>query len=591
MVLSQILWAGKLRPGTDKNVEHDLASVAQRALNVTLDKSHQKEDWAGELTPEMLAYAARDSMFLLPLHIELTRLINEARGLEWVVDIEMRLLKAMVHISNNGLPIDADQWGEYVRVLEEEIERLVDQMDAFVTVPIPEGFIKRNKDKEGREDRINWRSGEQGGWALEQLGYVLPSSKKGKPLTNKDTLKEIPHPLARLLERLNKIKNEPTKFGKALNERFEGGRIYASWRQCEADTGRMSCANPPLQGIPSEGELRKAVVAPEGYRLVVSDLSQIEIRILAALSGDQTLIHAFEEGADVHCSVAATVLGKEHEDVLDEERKIAKSIVFGQMYGQGVEGLRKTIQNKLGREFSETEARDYWERFFDAYPGVKRWREKEGRSFDAGYRHTRTRKGRRRLDVDTKPKRWNSPIQGLAADVLKAIAVTVYERREEIPSLEMVGLVHDEVLLVVPEKHAGRAAEWLTDIMETAADIIVNGDTPTEARVPMKADTNVCGAWADQKLKSNERSSKVMYDKWEDKANEAQYEWEDEPVNLQLYSNHRRGDLDSYPIIAVCDDCAAELGGELGGCAGSAAGDILFCEECGISVDSTRDVR
>ena len=111
MILSQILWAGKLRPGTDKNVEHDLASVVKRALNISLDKSHQKEDWAGELTPEMLAYAARDSMFLLPLHKELTHRIAEARGLEWVVDIEMRLLKAMVHISDNGLPIDGGEVG------------------------------------------------------------------------------------------------------------------------------------------------------------------------------------------------------------------------------------------------------------------------------------------------------------------------------------------------------------------------------------------------------------------------------------------------------------------------------------------------
>jgi DNA polymerase-1 len=498
MVLSQILWAGKLKLGNDRNVDHDLASVVKRTLDIELDKSEQKKDWSGKLTPEMLAYAARDSMFLLPLHQELTHRIAEARGLEWVVDIEMRLLKAMVHISDNGLPIDAEKWAEYVRVLEEEIERLVDQMDAFVTELIPEGFIKRNKEKEGREDRINWQSGEQAGWALEQLGYVLPSSKKGKPLTNKGILKEIPHPLARLIERLNKIRNEPTKFGSALNERYAGGRIYASWRQCEAKTGRMSCANPPLQGVPSEGELRKAVVAPEGYKLVVSDLSQIEIRVLAALSGDQNLIHAFEEGVDVHRSVAATVLGKEHEDVLDEERKIAKSIVFGQMYGQGVEGLRKTIQNKLGREFSETEARDYWAKFFDAYPGVKRWREKEGRAFDAGYRHTRTRKGRRRLDVDTKPKRWNSPIQGLAADVLKAITVEIHERRQEVPGLELVGLVHDEVICLVPEEHAERTAEWLTNIMESAADTIVNGDAPPEARVPMKADTKVCRTWADK---------------------------------------------------------------------------------------------
>lgn len=241
------------------------------------------------------------------------------------------------------------------------------------------------------------------------------------------------------------------------------------------------------------------MVAPTGFKLVVSDLSQIEVRVLAALSGDRTLIDAFrEDKVDIHRSVAAIVLGKRGEDVTDEERKIAKSIVFGQMYGQGVDGLRRTIQNRLGREFSQAEAQDYWERFFDAYPGVKSWREQEGRAFDLGYRYTRTRRGRRRLDVDNKPKRWNSPIQGLAADALKAIAVAVYERREDIPGLEMVGLVHDEVMLLVPEAHAETAASWLSEIMEGVGDSVVNGDMVKEDRVPIEADTKVCTAWGDK---------------------------------------------------------------------------------------------
>ena len=120
------------------------------------------------------------------------------------------------------------------------------------------------------------------------------------------------------------------------------------------------------------------------------------------------------------------------------------------------------------------------------------------REFDLGERETRTRTGRRRIEVDEKPKMWNTPIQGLAADALKAITVEIYERRQEVPGLELVALVHDEVICLVPEEHAERTAEWLTDIMETAADTIVNGDTQPEARVPMKADTNVCGSWADK---------------------------------------------------------------------------------------------
>lgn len=421
-----------------------------------------------------------------------------------MLDIEMRLLKAIVHISDNGLPIDSEKWAQYIESVENEIRNLSLEMDSYVKEPLPEDFTERNeKNKNGvpreRIDKVNWRSSDQVGWAFELNDITLPKTAKGGVTMSKDVMKGIDHPLARCVARLNKIKNVPSTFGKALKERYADGRIYASWKQCEADTGRMSCANPPLQGMLAEGELRQAVVAPEGCKLVVSDLSQIEVRILAALSEEATLIGAFEGGADIHRRVASTILGKEEEDVTEEERKIAKSIVFGQMYGQGVEGLRSTIQNRLGREFSATEAQEYWDKFFDAYLGVKRWREKESRAFDIGYRCTRTLKGRQRLDVDTKTKRWNTPIQGLAADALKAIAVSVYERREEIAGLEMVGLVHDEVILLVPEEQAARAALWLTEIMQDVGDAVVNGDAPPARRVPIEADTKVCSSWGEKK--------------------------------------------------------------------------------------------
>ena len=158
--------------------------------------------------------------------------------------------------------------------------------------------------------------------------------------------------------------------------------------------------------------------------------------------------------------------------------------------------MRRKVENDLDRPFPHEEAEKYWGSFFDAYPGVKRWREEVAREFDLGERETRTRTGRRRIEVDEKPKRWNTPIQGLAADALKAITVEVHERREEVPGLELVALVHDEVICVVPEEYAERAAGWLTGVVETAADAIVNGDAPAEARVPMKADTEVRGSWA-----------------------------------------------------------------------------------------------
>lgn len=128
----------------------------------------------------------------------------------------------------------------------------------------------------------------------------------------------------------------------------------------------------------------------------------------------------------------------------------------------------------------------------------KQRREEEGADYEAGITTTRTIKGRRRLDVDNKPKRWNTPIQGSAANTLKAIAVEAYERLSEVPGAEIVGLVHDEVLLLVPEEHAERAENWLTDNMETLGDGVVNGNLPPDKRVPIKADTRVCDSWGDK---------------------------------------------------------------------------------------------
>ncbi|MDP9478789.1 MAG: DNA polymerase, partial [Actinomycetota bacterium] len=443
MILSQILGAGK----GENDKFHGLGDVVGRVLRKDMDKDQQKAGWDGELSPGMLGYAAADSRILLPLHEGLSRLIDEAGGMGRIVALEERLLKAVVRMADVGVPIDMEVWAGYVGLIREEKERLVGEMDAHVSAPLPEAFAERNaKNKsvpEERNGKVNWQGGEQRAWALETLGFDLPLTEKGKPSTGKDALKGIDHPLARAMERFNAISNVAKTFGEALEDRIEGDRLHCDWRQNEAATGRMSCRKPPLQGVPSEGELRRAIRAPLGRKLVVSDLSQIEVRVLAALSGDEALREAFEKELDIHRSVAQAILGRE--EVTSEERKIAKAIVFGNMYGQGVEGMRRRVENSLGRRFTWEEAEAYWESFFDAYPEVKRWREKISLEFDLGERETRTRTGRRRIEVDEKPKRWNAPIQGLAADALKAITAEVHERREEIPGLELVALVHDEV--------------------------------------------------------------------------------------------------------------------------------------------------
>jgi DNA polymerase I-like protein with 3'-5' exonuclease and polymerase domains len=246
----------------------------------------------------MLAYAAKDSKVLLPLHNELTRLIEEAGGTDWVGYLEERLLKAVVQMADNVVPIDREKWAGYIETVEQEKEDLVRKMDAHVSEYLPEEIVAVNtKNKnvpEDRNDKVNWQGDKQKAWALSSLSLDLPLTEKGNPSTGKEALKDIDHPLARLVERFNRIKNVPKTFGKALKDRVEGDWPHCDWHQNEARSGRMSCRNPPLQGAPSEGELRKAVKAPPGSALVVSDLSRIEVRVLAALSGDKAMKEAFK---------------------------------------------------------------------------------------------------------------------------------------------------------------------------------------------------------------------------------------------------------------------------------------------------------
>jgi DNA polymerase I len=331
MILSQILWAGL-------NVNekfHGLQTLVKRVLGRTLDKDQQTADWCEELSPEMLNYAAEDSRVLLPLYEELVRLLKEAGGMERVVELEERLLKAVVSMADAGVPIDREAWLAYVELVRTEKESLMREMDSHITESMPEEYRVRNaKNKqipEERKEKVNWQSSGQRAWALETLGFVLPLTENGKPSTGKDALKKIDHPLARLMERFNAIRNAANTFGEALMDRADGDRLHCDWRQNEAATGRMSCRKPPLQGVPCAGRLREAFKAPPGHKLVVSDLSQIEVRVLATLSGDEAFKKAFEEGLDIHRSVAERILGRE---VTGGERKIAKAIVFGNTYGR-----------------------------------------------------------------------------------------------------------------------------------------------------------------------------------------------------------------------------------------------------------------
>jgi DNA polymerase I-like protein with 3'-5' exonuclease and polymerase domains len=259
----------------------------------------------------------------------------------------------------------------------------------------------------------------------------------------------------------------------------------------------MACQKPPLQGVPKP--LKRAFAAPEGHKLIVSDLSQIEVRVLAALSGDENLRQEFLSGQDVHRAVAANVLGIPRAEVTSDQRKLAKALVFGLLYGQGLKGFADKAREVFRKEYSLKEVeRKFWKPFFESYPGVAVWRDRMTKRFESGRTDSYTALGRRRLQLDRGTQALNTPIQGGAADVMKAIAVGVYERKAEVPGLEIVGLVHDEILATVPEKHAEAAARLIDEVMRKTGGAVVNMGVPEGREVPVEAETKACNTWAEK---------------------------------------------------------------------------------------------
>jgi DNA polymerase-1 len=482
---------------TGMNADHDLGSALKRYLEVDIPKGHGDDDWFGELTPEMLEYAAADVVYLGELRDAIIeKITTKADHLLPVVDLENRMVKVTAELKAVGMPVDPTVWAECV----EESKALADEqlaaLDGAVTEVLPEKFVKANSAKkmthlEGRRDKVNWASTKQALWAFREVAGL-----KDLKATNKDVLGEVDHPMAAALVDYRHVRD--------VYQRFRAtpiieGRIYGDWDQLKAKTGRMSCSEPPLQGIPES--LRRAFVAPRGKRLVISDLSQIEIRVLATICGDAALRADLNAGVDVHRRVAASIFSKDIEEVTPTERKLCKALVFGTLYGSGLARFTATVNRFTGKTYSADEVeRRFRKPLFDSYPGVQEWMEKISHDYDDRKSDRKTVSytnfGRRRLQVSTVPQALNTPVQAGALDVMKAIAVGV--REEKRPSWKLVGLVHDEVLIEVPYREAKAAEGWLQETMVRVGQEMANRGVREDKQVEVGAETKICRSWAEK---------------------------------------------------------------------------------------------
>jgi len=334
---------------------------------------------------------------------------------------------------------------------------------------------------------------------FERLGLpVIKKTAKGAPSTDEEVLEKLAedYPLpARILEHrgLSKLKGTYTdKLGTLALPRT--GRVHTHYAQAVAVTGRLSSNDPNLQNIPirtPEGRrVREAFIAPPGRVIASADYSQIELRIMAHLSNDESLLQAFATGQDVHRATAAEVFGVSVEQVSSEQRRYAKVINFGLIYGMSAFGLARNLG------IDNTAARNYIDRYFQRYPGVKRYMdETKAQAKDMGY--VETVFGRRlvlpEINSPNGPRRAgaeraaiNAPMQGTAADLIKKSMVAVQAVLDaEKPDVLMIMQVHDELVFELPEGEV----EWLRRrIPELMAGV-------AELKVPLVAEVGVGPNW------------------------------------------------------------------------------------------------
>jgi DNA polymerase-1 len=416
-------------------------------------------------------YAAEDADITLQLHEHLWPRLEAEPTLQKVFeDIERPLVPVLARMEQRGVLIDGDILRRQSAEMAKEIHTLEQKAYEAAGQPFNLGSPKQLQEI-----------------LFEKLGLpVIRKTPKGQPSTAEDVLHELAsdYELPQLIldyRSLSKLKSTYTdKLPEEINPHT--GRVHTSYHQAVAATGRLSSSNPNLQNIPirtPQGRrIRKAFVAPEGMVVLAADYSQIELRIMAHISGDEGLLKAFRDGVDVHRATAGEVFDTPYDDVTGDQRRAAKAINFGLMYGMSAFGLARQLDIERG------EAQTYMDTYFARYPGVRDFMERtREQAREQGY--VETLFGRRLYLPDIKASNMqrrqgaeraaiNAPMQGTAADIIKRAMIRVDEwLRKEHPDTHLTMQVHDELVLDVPESDLEAVKQGVIDIMSGAAELDV----------------------------------------------------------------------------------------------------------------------
>ncbi|MFB0962295.1 MAG: DNA polymerase I [Pseudomonas sp.] len=458
---------------------HNMDSLAQRYLNrSTILFEEVAGKGAKQLTFDQVdlsvagPYAAEDAEITLCLHNRLIKELEEIPALlDVLANIEMPLLPVLARIERCGALVDAHLLGLQSLELAEKLTEL------------------ERKTFEIAGEAFNLASPKQLGVVLyEKLGLpVLAKTAKGQPSTAEAVLSELAeqgHELPVLLMEYRSLSKLKSTYTDRLPEQINPltGRIHTSYHQAVTATGRLSSSDPNLQNIPirtAEGRrIRQAFIAPAGYKLLAADYSQIELRIMAHLAQDPGLLDAFRNDRDVHKATASEVFGVELKDVTTDQRRSAKAINFGLIYGMSAHGLAKQIG------CDRSQAQIYMDRYFARYPGVLDYMERTRKqASEQGY--VETLFGRRLYLPDINAKNAairkgaertaiNAPMQGSAADIIKRAMITVDNWLVESGlDARVILQVHDELVLEVREDQVDALRAGLLPLMSAGAALDV----------------------------------------------------------------------------------------------------------------------
>ncbi|MDX1625311.1 MAG: DNA polymerase I [Wenzhouxiangellaceae bacterium] len=458
---------------------HDLDSLAGRYLGRTTIPYEQvagkgKKQLTFDEVPvaEAAAYAGEDAEVCLALHRELWPKVEAEGGVRGIYEsLEIPLVPVLARMERTGVMIDRERLAAQSAELAERMAEIEEQAWSAAG-----GEFNLGSPKQLQEI------------LFERLEIpVVRKTPKGQPSTAEDVLQELAaeHELPRLILEHRGLSKLKSTYTDRLPEKIrdDSGRVHTHYHQANTATGRLSSADPNLQNIPIRTEegrrIRKAFIAPDGHCVLAADYSQIELRIMAHISGDDGLRRAFAAGEDIHRATAAEVFGVSRKEVSDGQRRAAKAINFGLMYGMSAWGLARQLET--GRE----EAAEYIDRYFERFAGVREFMDRTRKlAKKQGYVETiagrrlwlpEIRSRNRQRQQAAERAAINAPLQGTAADIIKRamIDVDAWIRDEDVPA-KLVMQVHDELVLEVEEGALDSVRDGVVERMSAAADLDVD---------------------------------------------------------------------------------------------------------------------